>query len=149
MDRRPLIVVTGWLATTAAATIVGLVAVDMVGAGITGTAGGVRTEQEVARALAVPEATSAPAATPPGPVPATTGAGAGRRGFTTGGGSVVAECVPAGVRVLSWSPAPGYRTKEADRGPDEHVEVRFTGDGEEHEIRLRCRDSVPVSDPDD
>ncbi|SCG61478.1 septum formation initiator [Micromonospora humi] len=154
MDRRTLLAVTGWLATTAAATLVGLAAVDLVGADITGTAGGVRTEQDVARALAVPEpgpgdADASPAATPTGAAsgpPTSTGA---RRGFVTAGGSVLAECGPDGVRVVTWSPAPGYRTKDADPGPDDHVEVRFVGAGQEYELRLRCRDAVPVRDAKD
>ncbi|WBB72537.1 septum formation initiator [Micromonospora sp. WMMD1128] len=155
MDRRTLLAVTGWLATTVAATLVGLAAVDLVGAGITGTAGGVRTERDVARALAVPDPgvpspTGAnPAATTAGPrsgAPAATGA---RRDFVTPGGSVLAECVPGGVRVVTWSPAPGYRTKDAEAGPDDHVEVRFVGGGQEYELRLRCRGQVPTRDSDD
>ncbi|ATO14764.1 septum formation initiator [Micromonospora sp. WMMA2032] len=151
MDRRSWLAVAGWLATTAAATLVGLAAVDLVGAGITGTAGGVRTEQDVARALAEPGAapTRSEGATP---VPTTGGPstpGGSRRGFVTAGGSVEAECGPAGVRVVTWSPAPGYRTKDDDRGPDDHVEIRFVGASDEYELRLRCRDGVPVRDLDD
>ncbi|MFI7216394.1 septum formation initiator [Micromonospora maritima] len=161
MDRRSLLAVTGWLATTAAATLVGLAAVDLVGADIGGTVGGVRTEQDVARALAasVPASTGAggPTATPTGAggptvAPTTAGPstpGAAQRGFVTAGGSVEAECGPAGVRVVTWSPAPGYRTKDDDRGPDDHVEIRFVGASDEHELRLRCRDGVPVRDLDD
>ncbi|PGH43204.1 hypothetical protein GA0070622_5568 [Micromonospora sediminicola] len=151
MDRRSWLAVAGWLATTAAATLVGLAAVDLVGAGITGTAGGVRTEQDVARALAEPGA-APPRSEGAPPVPTTAGpstpAGS-RRGFVTAGGSVEAECGPAGVRVVTWSPAPGYRTKDDDRGPDDHVEIRFVGVSDEHELRLRCRDGVPVRDLDD
>ncbi|GAA3744894.1 septum formation initiator [Micromonospora maritima] len=171
MDRRSLLAVTGWLATTAAATLVGMAAVDLVGADIGGTAGGVRTEQDVARALAAsvpapagagdptatPTGTGDPTATPTGTggpttAPSTAGPstpGAARRGFVTAGGSVEAECGAAGVRVVTWSPAPGYRTKDDDRGPDDHVEIRFVGASDEHELRLRCRDGVPVRDLDD
>ncbi|MFI2712038.1 septum formation initiator [Micromonospora sp. NPDC018662] len=155
MDRRTLLAVTGWLATTAAATLVGLAAVDLAGAGITGTAGGVRTERDVARALAVPEpgpsgaVGAGPVATPTGTrsgTPAPTGAW---RGFVTEGGSVVAECGPGGVRVVTSAAAPGYRAKDTDLGPDDHVEVRFLGEEREYEIRLRCRGGVPTRDPED
>ncbi|QLQ39556.1 septum formation initiator [Micromonospora robiginosa] len=152
MDRRTLLAVTGWLATTAAATLVGLAAIDLVGADITGTAGGVRTEQDVARALAVPEAGPSGTAASPTGTPAGTGAASptgAQRGFTTPGGSVLAECGPGGVRVVTSSPTPGYRTKHADLGPDDHVEVRFVGDDQEYELRLRCRDAVPVNDVKD
>ncbi|GHJ56288.1 hypothetical protein Nm8I071_55950 [Nonomuraea sp. TT08I-71] len=157
MGRRPLLAAAGWLATTVAATLVGLAAIQLVGAGITGTPGGVRDEREVARALPSP----APVTTTPGPEP-TAGAtptataasrppavGGGRRAFVTGGGTAVAECGPAGVRLVSWSPAQGYRVKDYDQGPDDHVEVRFVGPEGEHELRLRCRGGEPVATPND
>ncbi|MET7965518.1 septum formation initiator [Micromonospora sp. NPDC005305] len=157
MGRRPILAAAGWLATTAAATLVGLAAVQLVGSGITGTPGGVRDPREVARALASP----APVATTPGTGPtagATPTAGAASRPpatsgtartFRTAGGTALAECVPGGVRLVSWSPAQGYRVKDVDRGPDDRVEVRFVGPEGEHELRLRCRGSEPVATPDD
>ncbi|KAB1911713.1 septum formation initiator [Micromonospora sp. AMSO31t] len=157
MGRRPLLAAAGWLATTAAATLVGLAAVQLVGSGITGTPGGVRDQREVARALASP----APVATTPGadPTPGATPAAAAanrppaasgtERTFRTAGGTALAECGPDGVRLVSWSPAQGYRVKEVDRGPDDRVEVRFVGPEGEHELRLRCRGSEPVATPDD
>ncbi|MFI6132535.1 septum formation initiator [Micromonospora sp. NPDC051141] len=155
MDRRTLLAVTGWLATTAAATLVGLAAVDLAGAGITGTAGGVRTERDVARALAVPDpgaggtTSVSPVATPTGTRSGAATPTGAQRGFVTDGGSVLAECGPGGVRVVASSPAPGYLMKDADRGPDDHVEVRFVGGGREYEVRLRCRGGVPTRDPED
>ncbi|NES30862.1 septum formation initiator [Micromonospora terminaliae] len=157
MGRRSLLAAAGWLATTAAATLVGLAAIQLVGSGITGTPGGVRDQTEVARALAspapaatAPNASSTAGATPPataaGASPAASGA---ERTFRTPGGTAVAACGPDGVRLVSWSPAPGYRVKEADRGPDEHVEVRFVGAEGEHELRVRCRGSEPVATPHD
>ncbi|MFC0028613.1 septum formation initiator [Micromonospora chaiyaphumensis] len=157
MGRRPLLAAAGWLATTAAATLVGLAAIQLVGSGITGTPGGVRDPGEVARALASPT----PAATSPGASPtagatppATTAslppaASGAERTFRTAGGTAIVECGPDGVRLVSWSPAPGYRVKEYDRGPDEHVEIRFVGAEGEHELRVRCRGSEPVATPHD
>ncbi|MET8834304.1 septum formation initiator [Micromonospora sp. NPDC004540] len=156
MGRRPLAAAAGWLATTVAATLVGLAAIQLVGAGITGTPGGVRDEREVARALASPApATTTPANPAVGATPTATpashppDAGGARRSFVTDGGTAVAECGPAGVRLVSWSPAQGYRVKDVDRGPDDHVEVRFVGTEGEHELRLRCRGSEPVATPHD
>ncbi|MEU4482716.1 septum formation initiator [Micromonospora sp. NPDC023966] len=156
MGRRPLLAAAaGWLATTIAATLVGLAAIQLVGVGITGTPGGVRDERDVARALASPApvtatpAESATAATPTAATSRPPAAGGSRRTFVTDGGSAVAECGPAGVRLVSWSPAQGYRVKDADRGPDDHVEVRFVGAEGEHELRVRCRGSEPVATPRD
>ncbi|MFI2649751.1 septum formation initiator [Micromonospora fulviviridis] len=156
MGRRPLLAAAGWLATTVAATLVGLAAIQLVGAGITGTPGGVRDQREVARALASPApVTTTPADPTVGGTPTATAAsrppppGGARRSFVTGGGTAVAECGPSGVRLVSWSPAQGNRVKDVDRGPDDHVEVRFVGAEGEHELRLRCRGGEPVVTPHD
>lgn len=154
MGRHPILTAVGWLAATVAATLVGLGAIQLIGAGITGTPGGVRDQREVERALASPEpATSTPAVSPAptrtAASPSPTATGAARRGFGGPGGSAVAECVPSGVRLVSWVPAQGYRVKEVERGPDDHVKVRFVGPDGDHELRLRCVDGVPVSEVHD
>ncbi|MER6592120.1 septum formation initiator, partial [Micromonospora purpureochromogenes] len=64
--------------------------------------------------------------------------------LATTGGTAVAECGPSGVRLVSWAPAQGYRVRDVDRGPDEHVEVRFAGPGGEDELRVVCVGSPPV-----
>ncbi|MGW5668272.1 septum formation initiator [Micromonospora sp. NPDC003776] len=154
MGRHPILTAVGWLAATVAATLVGLGAIQLIGAGITGTPGGVRDQREVERALASPEpvpstpdATPSPTRTAASPSPTATGAA--RRGFGDRGGRAVAECLPSGVHLVSWAPAQGYRVKEVERGPDDHVKVRFVGPDGDHELRLRCVDGVPVSEVHD
>lgn len=159
MGRRPFLAALGWLATTVAATLVGVGAIHLVGEGITGTPGGVRDQQDVARALESPQPapprpagspTGSPAATAGPASPTPTGSPPAARGSFAGpGGSAVAECGPAGVRLVSWAPAQGYRVKEAEPGPDDHVKVRFVGPGGEHELRVRCVAGRPVADRDD
>ncbi|MEU2611277.1 septum formation initiator [Micromonospora sp. NPDC007271] len=157
MGRRPVLAAVGWLATTVAATLVGLGAIRLVGEGITGTPGGVRDQRDVARALASPEPTPltstpgpagspTPPATPANRTPSGSPADAAtRRTFATPGGTALAECGPAGVRLVLWTPAQGYRIKDADRGPDDHVEVRFVGPRGEYELKLRCAGGRPVA----
>ncbi|PWR15252.1 septum formation initiator [Micromonospora sicca] len=154
MGRRPILAAVGWLATTVAATLVGLGAIQLVGEGIAGTPGGVRAQHEIERALASPApAPVVPTADPTGsptpsaaPTPSRTPARAGaRRGFATPGGTAVVECGPAGARLVSWSPAQGYGVKDVDRGPDEHVEVKFVGTEGEHELKVRCVGGKPVA----
>ncbi|SIR06397.1 septum formation initiator [Micromonospora avicenniae] len=151
MRRRWLLVAVGWLATAAAATVIGLGAIRLVGESLTGTPGGMRGEDEIARALASAPpapawsdapATSSPSAPPTGDPPA-------RRTFTTGGGRAVAECVPEGVRLVSWAPAQGFRVGDVDRGPDDDVEVKFEGAAGEYELKLRCLGREPVAVEDD
>ncbi|MEH1013507.1 septum formation initiator [Micromonospora sp. CPCC 206060] len=149
MGRRTLLAVVGWLAAAVLATGIGLGAIRLVGESITGTPGGVRDAAEVERALAgSPEPTldaGSPSAGPTGP-----GVDSGaRRSFATRGGSVVAECAGREVRLVSWAPAQGYRVEEADRGPDDDVEVTFDGPGGRSEVRIVCSGGVPVIGADD
>ncbi|MFJ6195433.1 septum formation initiator [Micromonospora sp. NPDC092111] len=142
MSRRPVLAVAGWLAAAVVALLVGLGAIRLVGESITGTPGGVRSQDEVLRALASPVPsgpTVAVTAPPTTGAPTATPAGTdARRFFATTGGTAVAECTPSGVWLVSWAPAPGWRVHEVERGPDERVEVRFTGPGGEDELKVRC-----------
>lgn len=58
MSRGTVLAVAGWLAAALLAIVVGIVAIQLVGASITGTTGGVRSQDDIERALA---------ATPPAP----------------------------------------------------------------------------------
>ncbi|MEU5673702.1 septum formation initiator [Micromonospora sp. NPDC047753] len=164
MGRRSILVATGWVATAAIATVIGLGAIRLVGESLTGTPGGVRSEADIERALASPEpvptagpgttgAASAPtgaASAPPGTTSAAPSATSGaRRGFATDGGTAVAECGVGGVRLVSWAPAQGYRVRDVDRGPDDDVEVTFQGATREYELKVRCIGSEPVAVADD
>ncbi|WLS44563.1 septum formation initiator [Micromonospora profundi] len=149
MGRRSILVATGWVATAAVATLIGLGAIRLVGESITGTPGGVRSEAEIERALASPEPTPT-GTTAAGTTPAAPAGSPGfRRGFATEGGTAVAECGADGVRLVSWAPAQGFRVRDVDRGPDDDVEVTFEGPGGEHELKVRCIGSEPVAVADD
>ncbi|MGW3793614.1 septum formation initiator [Micromonospora arida] len=159
MGRRSILVATGWVATAAIATVIGLGAIRLVGESLTGTPGGVRSEAEIERALAAPEPT--PTTSTASTVPGTTGTASAapgsapsassgaRRGFATDGGTAVAECGVGGVRLVSWAPAQGYRVRDVDRGPDDDVEVTFQGAAREYELKVRCIGSEPVAVADD
>ncbi|SCL51281.1 septum formation initiator [Micromonospora peucetia] len=160
MRRRSFLAVVGWLATAAVATLIGVAAIEWVGESIAGTPGGVLSQEEVERALASPAPTVPGAGGPASPAESGTGgppspgatgtAPAGvRRAFATTGGSAVAECGPGGVRLVSWTPAPGYRVSDAEQGPDDDVEVTFVGPTGEVELKVRCVGLEPVSAEDD
>ncbi|MEU8409769.1 septum formation initiator [Micromonospora sp. NPDC048842] len=172
MGRRSILVATGWVATAAIATLIGLGAIRLVGESLTGTPGGVRSEAEIERALAAPEpapttgtasaapgsmgtASAAPGSTgtasaaPGSTGPAPSASSGARRGFATDGGTAVAECGVGGVRLVSWAPAQGYRVRDVDRGPDDDVEVTFQGPTREYELKVRCIGSEPVAVADD
>ncbi|MEV6365725.1 septum formation initiator [Micromonospora musae] len=154
MRRRWLLVVVGWLATAALATLIGLGAIRLVGESLTGTPGGVRGEDEIARALSADPPPLTPSGTPsassPSGVPASPSGGtSARRSFATAGGTAVAECTPEGVRLVTWAPAQGFRVRDVDRGPDDDVEVSFDGAAGEYELKVRCLGREPVAVEDD
>ncbi|WP_328653668.1 septum formation initiator [Micromonospora sp. NBC_00330] len=154
MGRRSILVATGWVATAAIATVIGLGAIRLVGESLTGTPGGVRSEAEIERALASPEpvptGTTGTASAGPGTTgPAPSASSGARRGFATDGGTAVAECGVGGVRLVSWAPAQGYRVRDVDRGPDDDVEVTFQGATRGYELKVRCIGSEPVAVADD
>ncbi|GIJ06907.1 septum formation initiator [Micromonospora andamanensis] len=167
MGRRTFLAVAGWLATAVVATLIGLAAIRVVGESLTGTPGGIRSQEEISRALAepVPGGTGSPGGPPtgtpaPGTGPSASSSGpaapaspsvepGNRRSFSTAGGSAVAECVSGGVFLKSWSARPGYRVDDVDRGPDDDADVTFVGPSGEYEIAVRCVGGVPVLDPDD
>lgn len=68
-----------------------------------------------------------------------------RAGFTSEGGSVVAQCTGSSVYLVSWSPSTGYRVGEVERGPASDVEARFEAEGHEVKIKVRCSGGRPVA----
>nr|WTB31690.1 hypothetical protein OG781_21315 [Streptomyces sp. NBC_00830] len=153
MPPRTLLAVAGWTAAALAATLTGLAAVQVIGDGITASAdGGVLSPQQVERQLAT--ATTSPSADPStrsaaptpthAPTTGTPSTTAVKKTLSTPGGTVIAECNGASVRLLSWAPAQGFGVKRADRGPDEHAEVTFEGATGKIELRVRCVNGRPT-----
>lgn len=152
--RRPtLVVALGWVAAALVATVAGLGGIRLVGDSLTGTPGGVLTEEDVRRALgtqpsvAAGGSSGAPTATSKmGSKPAATRVEAS---FSTSGGTVIARCTGAEAYLVSWSPRPGYRVDRAEQGPDHEVEVRFEGDAGRSELKISCSDGTPVAETKD
>ncbi|MEV4628410.1 septum formation initiator [Micromonospora sp. NPDC049523] len=158
MTNRGLLAVAGWLAAAVAATVTGLGAVELIGTGITGPAGPVVDERELARDLAAaPAAPSSPVQLPTGTpsagspssgppsnvTPTASGGSAARTPISTPGGTVVARCDGRTVSLVSWTPAQGYAVKQVDPGPDDRAEVTFEGRAGRVEVRVSCPDGRP------
>lgn len=140
---RRLIITAGWFAAAILAVLVGLVAVSVIGDGLTSPATRVISGEEAARQLA--EEPAPPAPLPSGlsaaPSPITT------RHFTTRGGSVVATCDTGGAVIVSMAPAQGWSVHDRDTGPQDAAEGEFrdSGDGKNRvEVEVRCDGPVPV-----
>ncbi|UOX90266.1 hypothetical protein MUY14_06470 [Amycolatopsis sp. FBCC-B4732] len=141
MNRRGVLMAAAWLLAAAATAGVGTVALDVVGAGILGPQNQPLSAGDVARALETLPASSTSAPVPPA---TTTAPGAPEpRGLTVPGGSLVAKCTGDRVELLSWSPAPGFRADDVDRGPAATASVKFKDDGTENVVLVSCRDGEP------
>ncbi len=128
----------GWLLAAAVTAGAGTVALDVVGAGILGPQNQPLSQDDVARALETVPTTTTPVA------PATASSSApAPRGLTVPGGSLVAKCTGDQVELLSWSPAPGYRTDDVSRGPAATASVKFKDDGTENLTAVTCRGGEP------
>lgn len=140
---RRLIVTAGWLAAAVLAVLVGLLAVNVIGDGLTSGAARTMSEQEVARALEDPTGTP-PASAGVGSNPAVTGGAV--RTFTTPAGTVVGRCAGGRPEVVSMSPAQGYSVHDRDTGPqsdDADGEFRSAGGGARVEFEIVCAAGVP------
>lgn len=144
--------ILGWLAIAAGAVTVGLLAVTLVGSGMTSGSSQPLSSDGVSRALAStspsPSASASASPTPtptqsPSPSPSATPAGTLTKPFTSAGGTAYAQCTGDQAHLTSWSPHPGYETDEVERGPDDRVSVRFESDDAKVRLIIRCTASGP------
>ncbi len=84
-----------------------------------------------------------PPATPPATGPAATPTPPQGQDITAQGGTVRVSCDGATARVLDTFPAPGYTIKDYDPGPANEVQVVFTSENHESEIKVRCPEGTP------
>jgi hypothetical protein len=170
VHRRILFGVAAWLLGAATATAGSLLAISLLGQGITGNSGQLLTQDAVTRALASEAAdappsaaardtggptASAPARTSPAAsatdVPAT-GQGADTATasppgdgtvLTSAGGEVVASCEAAGAYLISWSPLQGYESDDVNRGPAATARVTFESATQRVTMVVSCSAGVP------
>jgi hypothetical protein len=132
-----------WVVAAVAATAVGLVAVSAIGTDIFGAGQDPLSQSEVDDLLASrpssppPATTSSTSQPPPPPEEKTT---------QTEGGTVIARCDGALVRIMSASPAQGFRVDPDDDEVDDHPSVKFQSGEREIEVRLRCVDGAPSAE---
>ena len=61
------------------------------------------------------------------------------------GGTVVADCRPAGAYLLSWSPAPGYEIGTVIRGPAPMARAIFNSPANSVTMMVSCSAGVPAT----
>jgi hypothetical protein len=172
VHRRILFGVAAWLLGAATATAGSLLAISLLGQGITGSSGQLLTQDAVNRALGSEAAEASPsdsptvtatarpshaAASPPPPTAAVTPApspvastattapppsGQGTV-LTSPGGEAVATCQAAGAYLISWSPLQGYEIAGVTRGPAATARVTFDSDANRVTMVVSCSAGVP------
>jgi hypothetical protein len=159
MNRRLLLVVTGWLTVGLIATGAGLTLTTLLGDTITGTGNRALSPDEVQRALGTSTAGSTasppaePSASPTSSTSPSVSPGSPRTAgaatvMTLPGGVVVARCDGGMVTLESLTPFQGYETDDVERGPREVVRVKFEseeGHGAKAESEVRCSGDRPVA----
>jgi hypothetical protein len=165
--RRTLASVLAWTVGAVAAVGVGLLALSLIGDGLSTRAGQPLTPDAVAREAstlptgvapsgstpsgsgpAEPESppgntpSNAPASTVPA-APPTPAAHPVDRLITSRGGSAIARCTGDTAYLVSWSPEPGYRYDNLDRGPATEVRVRFRAGEIRVRVSVTCVAGVP------
>jgi hypothetical protein len=148
---RRLIITAGWLAAAVLAVLVGVVAISVIGDGITSPITRPLSQSEVERELA--EATQVPSESPPtslpptppsptAPSPTASASASAPRSFSTSGGRVVARCVAGEAVIVSMSPAQGFAVHDGEGG----AEGEFRGISDDHDrvkVDVSCRAGTP------
>jgi hypothetical protein len=147
--RRPGPIVASVMAWTLGAGVsigVGLLALSLIGVGLTTDSGNHLTEPvdraEVPPLIVVtsappdsPSATPSASPAPTGPTGPTVGP---NRTIDTFGGNVVARCESGGAYLLYWSPSPGFRAGVDIRGPAPEARLSFESSTREINVRVTC-----------
>jgi hypothetical protein len=138
----------------AAAIVAAGAATGAVAATSWGRGGNVLSQGDVARALAAETArdqtddTAGPAATPtPGATASPGDTIAGDNGVfrAAKGGTVVVACDGDLARLVSWSPAQGYRADHAVRGPAARASIEFESDtADDVTVVVTCAGGTPT-----
>jgi len=143
---RPLLAgVLAWVVGATASVVVGLLALSLIDADLTGTG-----DPPIAADPFVDTVVTGPpssAGATPGPTsgptsPASRGPATQRR-LNSAGGYVLAQCQGANAYLVYWSPAPGYHVRDVDRGPRDDARVRFESGEREVEMRVTCVGGEP------
>jgi hypothetical protein len=148
--------VAAWVLGAVTAVGVGLIALTMIGGGLSHDpvqplsaddlvgSGGVTSAPTTAPTSA--PTTSSSASTRPAPAPNSVSTGSPKL-LTSRGGTVVARCHSDNNSYLVfWSPAQGYRVGEVMRGPAPVTRVEFHGYDREVTITVTCQASTPHGD---
>lgn len=163
-----MLAVGGWLLAAAAATAVGLLALSLLGSGITAERSQPLSQRQAAAALAhagdsssatgrpspsstAPTTTSrtpTPSPSTPSPTtrPSTTSRDQVTRVLSSPGGNVIARCTGSTVYLLSWTPRQGFETDDHFQGPTDTAYLKFDSDDLDVHVTVTCHNGIPTAE---
>ena len=148
--RTALAAVLAWCVGAAAAVVLGLVGVALIGATLADqtrpsqgpTAGeSPGPDRQADDAISSPTAQASPTS-PSSDKPSPTTSDR-ERFIASPGGTVLAQCSTADAYLVSVNPAPGYRVTRIDNGPAPEATVTFQSAQGQVEVVVRCLSGVP------
>jgi hypothetical protein len=161
MRTRIVIGAGAWLLGAAAATAGSLLVVSELGEGISAPPGqqssvGAAEQAQASQPAARPSATPTPRPhrSTGGKSRTSTTSGAGGTGgtastsgtvLTSSGGTVVAQCAPAGAFLVTWSPQQGFQASSVARGPATTARVVFAASASTVTMVVSCASGAPTA----
>jgi len=100
------------------------------------------TSPAASQAAPAPPAPSATAAAPAAAPAVSAASPSAGTVLTSLGGSVLAECRPAGAYLVSWSPVQGYQADDVARGPATTARVVFESSANSVTVTVTCPDGA-------
>jgi len=100
------------------------------------------TSPAASQAAPAPPAPSAAAAAPAAAPAVSAASPSAGTVLTSLGGSVLAECRPAGAYLVSWSPVQGYQADDVARGPAPTARVVFESSANSVTVTVTCPDGA-------
>jgi hypothetical protein len=153
--RRVLAAITGWLLAAALAVVAGLLAVSLLGTGITSGQTHSLSHAAITQALArapnhpstapTPSTSSSPPAPPSRSSSRATGHKQDTRALGSPGGSIIARCSGKTAYLVSWSPRQGFETDDHIRGPARTTFIKFDAEDFDTYTTVSCRNGIPVA----
>jgi hypothetical protein len=131
--RTMLAAVLAWCIGAAAAVVLGVAGVSLIGAAV--------TDRPSDDAISSPTAQASP--TSPANDTSSPPAGDAERPIDSPAGTLLARCSAAGAYLVSLRPAAGYRAIRVDPGPAPEATVTFQSGQGQVEMVVRCLSGVP------
>jgi hypothetical protein len=132
--------VVAWLVGAVAAVGVGMLALSLIGDGLTTHTVQPLSADSVAREASA--GTGAPGTPSAGPTVSPSASGT-EKVVSSAGGTAIVRCTGGAAYLVSWSPEQGYGAHDVARGPGPVASVTFESDNGKVYLTVRCTGDEP------